>query len=178
MKTLKRFYFVSALIGAAIVGWGSANAELNLPTDTKTELSSSSPTYKQITDATKKPTSSIDFPALDISLVGHWGRYIDGEISKTDQRYFGELNADGIGKYFEFYEGNYIEGTYQVRSEDLDSTEVVFLIKGDPNALIRSLKLTRFFSHPYAEGLAEYQYIDSQTEPKNRPPIVKKYKYE
>lgn len=178
MKTLKRFYFVSALIAAAIVGWGSANAQLNLPTTTNTELSSSSPKYKQTTDATNTPISSMDLPASATSLVGHWGRFIDGEISKTDQRYFGELDADGIGTYFEIFEGNYIEGTYQIRSEDPASTEVVFLIKGDPDALIQSLKLTRFFSHPDADGLAEYQYLDAQTEPDNWNPIVKKYKYE
>jgi len=178
MNTLRKFYIVPALLAAAIVGWGSAYAKLIPPIDPKTELSSSSPTDNQTTDEINTTTPSIDLPNSFNKLVGHWGRYIDGEISITDQRYFGELNADGVGTYFEISGGNYIEGTYQVKSEDLDSTEIVFLIKGDPNVLIRSLKLTRFFSHPYAEGLAEYQYMDSQTEPENWQPIVKKYKYE
>jgi len=178
MKTLKRFYFVSALIAGAILGWGSANTGLKPPTNANTELSSFIPVYKQPAAATSTPIPSIALPTSSTSLVGHWGRYIDGEISKTDQRYFGELNADGKGTYFEISEGNYIEGTYWIRSESIDTTEVVFLINGDPNDLVRNLKLSRFFSHPYADGLAEYQYMDAQTEPDNRNPIVKKYKYE
>lgn len=178
MKTMNRFYIVLAIIAAAIVGWGSANAGLNPPTTANTELSSSIPGYKQTAATTSTPNLSVVLPTSSTSLVGHWGRYIDGELSDTEQCYFGELNEDGIGPYFEISKGKYIEGTYSIGSKDLDSTEVVIQIKGDPNVLIRSLKLSRFFSHPSPEGLAEYQYMDSLTEPDSWTPIVKKYKYE
>jgi hypothetical protein len=178
MNTKKKFYIVSALIAAAVIDCSPAIADLNPPTATKTELHSSIPAFNQIADATNTTIPSIDLPNSFTNLVGHWGRYIDGEISKTDQCYFGELNADGVGTYFEISGGNYIEGTYRVESEDIDSTKVVFLINGDPNTLMRSFKLTRFISHPFADGLAEYQYMDSQTEPDNWLPVVKKYKYE
>jgi len=203
MDTLKRLFILSALMAAAVgcspphahrnnssasnteltssITTDTPAADLDTPSTTNTELTSPYPTFTQTAPATSTPVPSRDISTSSKRLVGHWGKHVDGEIDKAEQCFFGDLNAEGIGEYYEVSADNFFEGTYRIRSEDLDSVEVVFLIKSDPNEIVIPLKVSEdglFFSARNDEDSAEYQYMDSKTKPDILSPIVKKYKYE
>lgn len=203
MDTLKRLFILSALMAAA-VGCSPANADRNnpsasnteitssIPTDTpaadldtlsttNTELTSPYPTFTQTAPATSTPVPSRDISTSSKRLVGHWGKHVDGEIDRSEQCFFGDLNAEGIGEYYEVSQGDYFEGTYSILSEDLDTAEVIFVIKSVPNEIVIPLKVSEdglFFYVSNSEASAEYQYMDSITKPEDLSPIIKKYKYE
>ena len=205
MDTLKILFIVSLLVASAVAGCSPAHADLNAPTASNTKLTSSLPTSSLTASAAgtpipsgdqpispfptfthTAPATSIPVPSRDLStsstrLVGHWGKFVDGEIDEAEQCFFGGINAEGIGEYFEVSEGNHYEGTFRIRSEGSDTAEVVFLIKSDPNEIVLPLKVSEdglFFYVTSSEDSAEYQYMDSKTKPDYKSPVVKKYKFE
>jgi len=115
-------------------------------------------------------------------LVGHWGIYGDGDNVPKDEffseKWFGELNENGIGSFIMFTDGSAIGMkdinsalSYVILSESGDTVTIGSFL-GDvppdpfPQELMVSFEVTKDGQILRMVGSQTgFQYIDSKTEP-------------